>query len=84
MGLPEVKERASRAASGAKHDVAIAGGGLLGRLLAWRDALGGLGVALDATARPGGPVRGLAFLSQDRMLNAYTQMQIRFAGIKPN
>jgi hypothetical protein len=24
------------------------------------------------------------FLSQDRMLNAYTQMQIRFAGIKPN
>jgi hypothetical protein len=24
------------------------------------------------------------FLSQDRMLNAYTQMQIRFAGMKPN
>jgi 2-polyprenyl-6-methoxyphenol hydroxylase-like FAD-dependent oxidoreductase len=84
MGLPEVNERASRAASGAKHDIAIVGGGLLGRLLAWRDALDGLDVALDATDRPGDPVRVLAFLSQDRMLNAYTQMQTRFAGIKPN
>jgi hypothetical protein len=84
MGLPEVNERASRAASGAKRDVAIVGGGLLGRLLAWRDALGGLGVALDATDRPGDPVRVLAFLSQEQMLNAYTQMQTRFAGIKPN
>jgi hypothetical protein len=84
MGLPEVNERASRAASGAKHDVAIVSGGLLGRLLAWLDARGGLGVALDATDRPGDPVRVLAFLSQDRMLNAYTQMQTRFAGIKPN
>jgi hypothetical protein len=81
MGLPEVNERASRAASGAKHDVAIVGGGLLGRLLAWRDALG---VALDATDRPRDPVRVSVFLSQDRMLNAYTQMQTRFAGIKPN
>jgi hypothetical protein len=53
-------------------------------LLAWRDALGGLGVALDATDRPGDPVRVLAFLSQEQMLNAYTQMQTRFAGIKPN
>jgi hypothetical protein len=84
MGLSEVNERASRATSGAKHDVAIVGGGLLGPLPAWRDALGGLGVALDATDTPGDPVRVLAFLSQDRMLNAYTQMQTRFAGIKPN
>jgi prephenate dehydrogenase len=84
MGLPEVNERASRAASGVKHNVAIVGGGLLGRLLAWRDALRGLVVALDGTDRPGDPVRVLAFLSQDRMLNAYTQMQTRFAGIKPN
>jgi hypothetical protein len=84
MGLPEVNERASRAACGAKHDVAIVGGGLLGRLLAWRDALDGLGVAPDATDRPGDPVRVLVFLSQDRMLSAYTQMQTRFAGIKPN
>jgi hypothetical protein len=53
-------------------------------LLAWRDALGGLGVALDATDRPRDPVRVLVFLSQDRMLNAYTQMHTRFAGIKPN
>jgi hypothetical protein len=80
MDLPEVNERASRAASCAKLDLGIVGGGLLGRLLAWRDALG---VALDAD-RPGDPVRVLAFLSQDRMLNAYTQMQTRFAGMKPN
>jgi hypothetical protein len=85
MGLPEVSKRASRAASGAKRDVAIVGGGLLGRLLAWRDALSGLGVVLyDAIDRPGDPVRVLVFLSQDRMLNAYTQIQTRFAGIKPN
>jgi hypothetical protein len=84
MGLPEVNERASRAGTGAKHDVTIAGGGLVGRLSASRDALGGLSVALDATDSPGDPVRVLAFLSQDRMLNAYTQMQTRFAGIKPN
>jgi hypothetical protein len=80
MGLLEMNERASRAASGAKHDLGIVGGGLLGRLLAWREARG---VALDAD-RPGNPVRVLAFFSQDRMLNAYTQMQNRFAGIKPN
>lgn len=37
-----------------KHDVAIVGGGLLGRLLAWRAALCGLGVALyDANDRLG-------------------------------
>ena len=41
-----------------KHDLAIVGGGLLGRFLAWRDALSGLGVALrDANNRPGDPVR---------------------------
>jgi hypothetical protein len=84
MRLPEVNERATRAASGAKHDRGIVGGGLLGRLLAWRDALGGLGVAVGATDRSGDLVLLLAFLSQDRMLNAYTQMQTRFAGIKPN
>jgi glycine oxidase len=37
-----------------KHDVAIVGGGLLGRLLAWRVALSGLGVELfDANDRQG-------------------------------
>jgi glycine oxidase len=37
-----------------KHDVAIVGGGLLGRLLAWRAALSGLGVELfDANDRLG-------------------------------
>jgi glycine oxidase len=37
-----------------KYDVAIVGGGLLGRLLAWRTALSGLGVALyDANDRLG-------------------------------
>ena len=37
-----------------KHDLAIVGGGLLGRLLAWRAALSGLGVALyDANDRLG-------------------------------
>jgi len=82
MGLPEVKEGTSRAASGAKHDVAIVGDGILGRLLGWRDALGSLSVALDATVKPGDPVRALVFMSQDRMLNAYTQMQTRFAGNK--
>jgi hypothetical protein len=83
MGLPEVNERASRAASGTKHDLGILGGGLLRRLPAWRDALGGLGTALDATDTPVGRCV-LVFLSQDRMLDAYTQMQTRFAGIKPN
>jgi hypothetical protein len=68
MGLPEVKEGTSRAASGAKHDVAIVGDGILG----WRDAFGSLSVALDATVKPGDPVRALVFMSQDRMLNAYT------------
>jgi hypothetical protein len=33
----------------------------------------------------GGVIRCvLVFFSQDRMLNAYTQMQTRFAGINPN
>src|SRR5580704_7959291 len=37
-----------------KRDVAIVGGGLLGRLLAWRAALSGLGVELfDANERLG-------------------------------
>jgi glycine oxidase len=37
-----------------RHDVAIVGGGLLGRLLAWRAALSGLGVVLyDAKDRIG-------------------------------
>jgi glycine oxidase len=37
-----------------KHDVAIVGGGLLGRLLAWRAALSGIGVELfDANDRLG-------------------------------
>jgi glycine oxidase len=37
-----------------KHDVAIVGGGLLGRLLAWRAALSGFGVELyDANERLG-------------------------------
>jgi hypothetical protein len=49
----------------------------------WRAS--GLGVAMyEANAGPGDPVRALVFMSQDRMLNAYTQMQTRFAGIKPN
>jgi glycerol-3-phosphate dehydrogenase len=34
-----------------KHDISIVGGGLLGRLLAWRAALSGLSVELfDANA----------------------------------